>query len=139
MSTDVCVIDNVAETNIIKLSYHTVMPQNFMEILQGIITEKIAQYGNFMIHLDLQGLNATTLSRSMPWIESIMGNFNANSYEPYLVHVFIYNAPFIAKPVYMIICRFVRNVKEKITFVPKEKKAKEDSFVSRFSLSSSSR
>jgi hypothetical protein len=113
------------------------MPDNFMEILQGIITEKIVKHGNFIIHLDLQGLNATTLSRSMPWIESMMGNFNANTYEPYLVHVFIFNAPFIAKPVYIIICRFVRNVKEKITFVPKEKKAKEASFVSRFSLSSS--
>jgi len=139
MSIVIPVIENVDECNIIRIIYREVLPDDFMNVIQTIITEKIDKHGNFKIHLDLAGLNATTLSKSIPWIETMMGNFNANTYEPYLEHVYIFNAPFIAKPVYIIICRFVRNMKEKITFVPKEKKPREESFVSRFSLSSSSR
>jgi CRAL/TRIO domain len=132
------VIMNDIGTNIIRVSYGPSLPSTFMQDIQTVIQEKIHNYGSFQIYLDLKGLNITTLSRNIPWIENIMSNFNANTYEPQLEHVYIFNAPFIAKPVYSLISRFVRNIKGKITFVPKEKQTISEVFQSRFSTTSSS-
>jgi len=115
-------IKNEPDSNIIHVCYIPSLPSTFLEEIQLIIQEKIGIYGNFQIYLDLKGLNITTLSRNIPWIENVMSHFNANVFEPKLEHVYIFNAPFIAKPVYSLISRFVRNIKGKITFVPKEKK-----------------
>jgi hypothetical protein len=115
-------IVNDEGTNIIRVSYCASLPSTFIGDIQIIIQEKIENYGNFQIYLYLKGINITTLSRNIPWIENIMCNFNSTTYENQLQHVFIFNAPFIAKPIYSLISRYVRNIKGKITFVPKEKR-----------------
>jgi hypothetical protein len=115
------VIDHVEETNVIKVYYQKSLPSDFLELIQAIIVDKISKYGSFVIHLDLKGLNITTLMKNIPWIENIMNHFDTNSYDAYLTNVFIYNAGFIAKQIYSLIGRFLRNIKEKIVFVPKER------------------
>jgi hypothetical protein len=115
------VIDHVEETNVIKVYYQKSLPSDFLQLIQAIIVDKISKYGSFVIHLDLKGLNITTLMKNIPWIENIMNHFDTNSYDAYLTNVFIYNAGFIAKQIYSLIGRFLRNIKEKIVFVPKER------------------
>lgn len=121
------VIENVEDSNVIRVYYQKSLPSDFLEIIQVIIVEKITNYGNFVIHLDLKGLNITTLMKNIPWIENIMKHFDTNSYDSQLINVFIYNAGFIAKQIYSLMGRFVRNIKEKIVFVPKERQASSSS------------
>jgi len=115
-------IDSDTDSDIIRITYQPSLPPNFNETIQQAIYEKVQRFRSFTIHLNLKGLNITTLSRSIPWIERTMSGFDANHYENNLTHVYIFNAPFIAKPIYSVIRRFVRNINGKITFVPKEKK-----------------
>ena len=116
------IVENIQNSDIIKIRYHTNLPTDFMDTVQSIIVEKINDYNSFTIHLDLKGLNITTLVRNKSWIENLMANISPTNYESFLKNVFIYNAPFIAKHIYSLISRHVRNIKEKIVFIPKEKK-----------------
>jgi hypothetical protein len=43
-------------------------------------------------------------------------------YNQYLLEVKIFNAPFISKQIYAILSRFVKDLKKKVKFIPKEKK-----------------
>jgi len=116
------IVQNIPNSEVIQISYQRQLPANFVVLIRDVIVEKINMYNSFTIHLDLQGLNITTLMNSKGWIDHFMHHFDAVNYESFLRNVYIYNAPFIAKPLYSIISRYVRNIKERIVFVPKSKK-----------------
>jgi hypothetical protein len=108
-------------TNIVHIQYCPHLPDNFVETIQPTIQQVIVEHNTFAIHLDLKGLNITTLVQNRGWIESLMGNLDTNSYNVHLTEVLIFNAPFISKQIYAIMSRFVRDIKHKVTFVPKTK------------------
>lgn len=116
------IVENIPNSEVIQISYSQYLPPNFIILIKDVIVEKINMYNSFTIHLDLKGLNITNLIKSKGWIDHFMNHFDAINYESFLRNVFIYNAPFIAKPLYSMISRYVRNIKERIVFVPKEKK-----------------
>jgi hypothetical protein len=60
--------------------------------------------------------------KNREWIESMMTNLDTNMYNQYLLEVQIFNAPFISKQIYAILSRFVKDLKKKVKFIPKEKK-----------------
>ena len=114
-------ISILPETNIVHIQYTANLPTNFVEYINNSITQVIGSYHSFNIHLDLKGLNITTLVQNRSWVESLMNNLDTNTYNEYLYEVKIFNAPFISKQIYTIMSRFVKDIKKKVVFVPKSR------------------
>jgi hypothetical protein len=112
----ICIIP---ETNIISIQYNKVIPDDFVEKLNSFIMNTVSMHNRFVIHMDLKGLNITTLMKNRAWVESLFYRIDANYYESFLQEVCIFNAPFISKQIYSIMTRFVKNIKTKVKFVPK--------------------
>ena len=109
----------IQETNVIHIRYQLNIPENIVENVNGLIVSLIEKYGIFAIHLDLKGLNITTLMRNLSWVESIFSRVDSNQYNQYLEEVLIFNAPFISKQIYSIIKRWFKDIKNKVKFLPK--------------------
>jgi hypothetical protein len=109
------------ETNIIFIRFQPHVPDDFIETANSMILELIQKYNSFTIHLDLKGLNITTLVKNISWIESVFKGVDQTNYNQYLQEVLIFNAPFISKQIYSIMSRFMKDMKHKVRFVPKVK------------------
>jgi len=125
----------VPNSNIVHIQYCVNLPDNFVEMIHPTIQGVIAQHQMFAIHLDLKGLNITTLMQNRVWVESLLSRLDAPSYNTFLIEVRIFNAPFISRQIYSIMSRFIKDMKNKVIFVPKIKEPGRNMFS--FSSSSS--
>jgi len=121
-------IHNVPNSNIVHIQYCVNLPDNFVELIHTIIQQVIVEHQTFSIHLDLKGLNITTLMQNRSWVESLLSRLDAPSFNAFLMEVRIFNAPFISRQIYAIMSRFIKDMKQKVIFVPKTKESNKNTF-----------
>jgi hypothetical protein len=109
------------ESNILFVKYTLTLDMEFTEKLQKYIVHLVETFGQFSVYLDLKGLNITNLANQQGWLEGLIANPNVNQYSDHLIEIKIYNAPLIAKQIFSIISRLLKDIKGKIHFVPKVK------------------
>lgn len=114
------VIQVIPGTSIIHVRYKATLPDNFVEYINACIENMISEYKTFSIQIDLKGLNITTFMKNKAWVESMLSQLDTNTFNNYLAKVYVFNTPFIAKQIYAIMSRYVKDYKAKIVFVPKE-------------------
>ena len=128
-------IQIVPDTNIIYIKYQPTIPGDVVQLINDCIQTLIEKHQGFIIHLDLKGLNITTLIQNREWIDSVFHRMETTNYNSYLVSVNIYNAPFISRQLYTMMSRYLKDLKKKVTFVPKEPKEPKRDSISRFQSS----
>lgn len=112
-------IELIPNTHIIQIQYQRNIPDNLIENINQFVSNQIAVHGKFSIYLDLKGLNITMLMRNISWLDSVFNNVDTNHYNSFLEEVCVFNAPFISKQIYAVMKRFVKDIKHKVKFIPK--------------------